>query len=1284
MPPDRLIVSYTDVDRRWAKWIAFQLEQAGVAVHVDYEPGSNVVVELDLMVARGDRMIAVVSEEALRDPRCRGHWAAVLNLDSTGSARRLIPVLVGPCTPDALLGALSPVRLDGLGREEAAAALLTALGLGQAEPAPPAFPGYAGEAARRTQRIEALLSSPPAAVTRQRLDVSDGPLPRLRFLSDQARTDIGQVAGVSFEAGLYVRRDVESGLLAHLRTPGAQPLLVVGEPGVGKSSLLWGVASALLQDGDREVLLLAAPWLRELALDGQPMVRRDVVAQAIRAAAAQGRASTVLVDTADLVVNDLPALLELAGVVDVAEAAGASVLVTTRPSEARFLPAWDVITLGHYGMTAEPGEASEFERAVASHCLVYNTTARSAHEMAAKLVSLVLREGPGAHLCSRPLTMRMLFELYAPASLPDHVDVTALYQRFWRDRVERDRRAWGSRSTSDTDADLTPVVLRLAEHMLAAGIPEAPLRAVGTTADAGSITVEDGVAELVRRGVGEVTPVAGERVFRFFHQTFFEFAAAQAWWRRRGPAALVELGDRARSTPDDYFLLAVYEQTWLCAWRDDTAFARVSEVAENLLDEFRRGLGPLGWTTGEQFPYSLRRSVLSVFALAAKLSPSCHKKFGDVLRDVELPLLRDCLRLMPVPSRHWTESDITTLVPCAGREDKAWIAVLGVLGRLAQRDPRLAVPAVRRLDLVERVTSLAGRGLNLHTELAELLVRAAHEPDALGLLRRMCGDPAEAEWTTNVFRVIAAKAETSSEIDFAAWADEVAGDVSWKSPAGMRAHAELHRRQVCLAAGDEGDWAGQLDELKALVGLLNGRQRLVSRDRPRLAGLLLAFGHDAPLDTAEAVAAVLRTADSRALHAELRQGWLVGFAVRCPNAMTQNWIAWLVEGLPAARYPEAGANQLWANTIRRTLELQAVPLTAVATITDAAASQLTSGSWRDENSLRRLVMRAFAGGSASARRVLELALEDPADEGDDLVGSVPIAVGPLADLDLLFDLLLRWRRLGHLAELVDRQEVPAELIKAKAPAILDLVAAHRERGSTRQQQAAVVLFDAAFRRGAVDLPEWTDLKAWLEETVMPHARNVLVGLIGDGLRQHRYPHEEARPVLTALLGSDRFARRELVELISVWGGEQDAEELLRLAFTKPIDHTRLATASNFVRRDRRGSPPLPFPVAVRFVADFATGLKGVSDQARRNTAIRWRSAMTGLLSGTGLQEQLDLLGLLPRLEEHFAANVVLQLEPWRYPEVRSRLNEMVDWAHLGGQLRRNIRLVLANTRRPRH
>ncbi|MBM7864320.1 hypothetical protein JOD27_008174 [Lentzea nigeriaca] len=78
------------------------------------------------------------------------------------------------------------------------------------------------------------------------------------------------------------------------------------------------------------------------------------------------------------------------------------------------------------------------------------------------------------------------------------------------------------------------------------------------------------------------------------------------------------------------------------------------------------------------------------------------------------------------------------------------------------------------------------------------------------------------------------------------------------------------------------------------------------------------------------------------------------------------------------------------------------------------------------------------------------------------------------------------------------------------------------------------------------------------------------------------------------------------------------------------------------------------------------------------TRVAWRRGHE-LLAGADLPGQLELLDYLPQLEEHFAAGLVLRLEPWRYPEVQARPNQMVNWGSSGGQLRRNTRLLLART-----
>jgi hypothetical protein len=57
-------VSYTGEDRRWAEWIAWQLEDAGYSVRIqawDFGAGSNFVLEMQTASRDSARTIAVLS-----------------------------------------------------------------------------------------------------------------------------------------------------------------------------------------------------------------------------------------------------------------------------------------------------------------------------------------------------------------------------------------------------------------------------------------------------------------------------------------------------------------------------------------------------------------------------------------------------------------------------------------------------------------------------------------------------------------------------------------------------------------------------------------------------------------------------------------------------------------------------------------------------------------------------------------------------------------------------------------------------------------------------------------------------------------------------------------------------------------------------------------------------------------------------------------------------------------------------------------------------------------------
>jgi len=142
-PKKDFFISYAHADRRWAEWIAWQLENAGYMVVLqawDFRPGSNFVLDMHKAALEAARTIAVLSPDYLKSIWTQVEWAAAF--DPTGERMTLIPVRVRECTPEGLLARLVHINLVGLDEAAAAAALLAGVGSGRAKPV--SAPAYAG------------------------------------------------------------------------------------------------------------------------------------------------------------------------------------------------------------------------------------------------------------------------------------------------------------------------------------------------------------------------------------------------------------------------------------------------------------------------------------------------------------------------------------------------------------------------------------------------------------------------------------------------------------------------------------------------------------------------------------------------------------------------------------------------------------------------------------------------------------------------------------------------------------------------------------------------------------------------------------------------------------------------------------------------------------------------------------------------------------------------------------------------------------------------------------
>jgi TIR domain len=137
-------VSYTGVDRKWATWITWHLEEAGYTAVFqvwDFRPGFNFVLEMDRAVKDTDRVLAVLSNEYLAARYTCPEWAEAFRQDPTGKEGKLVPVRVKECNVQGLLASIVYVDLVGLEENEARTALIAGVSRGRPKPTiPPPFP----------------------------------------------------------------------------------------------------------------------------------------------------------------------------------------------------------------------------------------------------------------------------------------------------------------------------------------------------------------------------------------------------------------------------------------------------------------------------------------------------------------------------------------------------------------------------------------------------------------------------------------------------------------------------------------------------------------------------------------------------------------------------------------------------------------------------------------------------------------------------------------------------------------------------------------------------------------------------------------------------------------------------------------------------------------------------------------------------------------------------------------------------------------------------------------
>jgi hypothetical protein len=163
------LISYTNINRGWAEWIAWQLEEAGYTTVLqawDFRSGSNFVLDMQKAAAEAQRTITVLSPDYLNALYTQPEWAAAFAKDPTGEKRMLLPVRVRECDLIGLWPQIVYIDLVGRNESVAKAELLKGVQAGRARPtAPPEFPDSSKHSIPKQPRFpDAMASSTNAAL----------------------------------------------------------------------------------------------------------------------------------------------------------------------------------------------------------------------------------------------------------------------------------------------------------------------------------------------------------------------------------------------------------------------------------------------------------------------------------------------------------------------------------------------------------------------------------------------------------------------------------------------------------------------------------------------------------------------------------------------------------------------------------------------------------------------------------------------------------------------------------------------------------------------------------------------------------------------------------------------------------------------------------------------------------------------------------------------------------------------------------------------------------------
>lgn len=471
----------------------------------------------------------------------------------------------------------------------------------------------------------------------------------------------------------YVRRNVEDGILQRMSAPVVRSdvQVVIGDAGNGKSTLLWGLARRLRSVGELEPVVVSAAWLRANGQDGPLLQPEELVA-----AAGSIDNLVVLLDTADLLLHDERARFLLLHVIERLNAEGARVLLTTRPAEAIHLPE-DFGTRVSLGLYDPHVELPTAVRSLSSRFC----PGSDADLIRVSISSAVTRGLPVSSVCRSPLMLRMLFEVSGDSGPLLDLDVTALYELYWKQRVRQD--LGPGRDSAASYHDLSRTAGEVALQMLELGSPEVQETEMDSVSEEGE---RSSLLLLERRNILSRTGP----LLSFFHQTMFEFAAAKTILHRDPALGLQILLTRVLERPTDLFVGAVLEQALILFGKHRrlrTDLANVLSVLCSSEFDSLQGIGLIGVAHNSW-----------VHATDNDRAPG-SRTITEALERLPAPLVRQFLRAIPRIECLDIELTLRQLSAVWGRREASLcLEVLETTNKLRHRYPTQVANWFRLVD----------------------------------------------------------------------------------------------------------------------------------------------------------------------------------------------------------------------------------------------------------------------------------------------------------------------------------------------------------------------------------------------------------------------------------------------------------------------------------------------------------------------------------------------------------------------------------------------------------